>query len=315
MNILVTGASGFVGHALCAHISNHEFNSYALLRKKQENLNVKKQFIVEDFLKHSDWESILKGMDAVIHTAGLAHVKGRPDKDYYEINTEITKKLALECVKFNVKRFVYISSIHVHASSESSSVLTSESPFNPQTAYGKSKLFAEQSLREIEMNSGLEVVIVRPPLVYGPKVSGNVLTLIKLIQKGIPFPFAKTKNKRSMVFVQNLVDALVLCASHSEAKGNTFLISDDKPLSIEDLIQGLANGMGKPANLFYFPKFLLKLPFKLTGKNEHLKKITGSLELDSSPLQKILGWKPLVSVEEGLRETALSFKSDKNLTS
>lgn len=309
MNILVTGANGFVGKALCAHISNQGFNPYGLLRKKQENLNVKKQFIVEDFLKHSDWKSILNGMDAVIHTAGLAHVKGRPDKDYYEINTEITKKLALECVKHDVKRFVYISSIHVHESSACSYILTPQSPFNPQTAYGRSKLLAEQALREIEMHSRLEVVVLRPPLVYGPKVLGNVLTLLKSIQKGIPFPFARVKNKRSIVFLQNLVDALVLCASHPEASGNTFLISDDKPLSIEDLIQGLANGMGKSANLFYLPKTFLEIPFKLIGKSEYLKKITGSLQLDSSLLQTKLGWKPIVSVEEGLRETARSFQS------
>jgi len=309
MNILVTGASGFVGQALCTHISNRGFDAYGLLRKKQENLNVKKQFIVKDFLKHSDWEPILKGMDAVIHTAGLAHVKGRPDKDYYEINTEITKKLALECIKFNVKRFVYISSIHVHAASESPYVLTPQSPFNPQTSYGKSKLFAEQSLREIEINSGLEVVIVRPPLVYGPRVSGNVLTLLKSIQKGIPFPFAGTKNKRSMVFVQNLADALVLCASHPKAKGHTFFVSDNHSVSIGEFIQGLAEGMGKKASLFYLPEFFLKTPFKLIGKSEYLKKITGSLQLDISPIQKTLGWEPLVSVEEGLRETARSFQS------
>lgn len=308
MNILVTGASGFVGKALCAHIPRHGFNAYGLLRKRQENLKVTKQFIVEDFLKHSDWESILKGMDAVIHTAGLAHVKGRPDKDYYEINTEITKKLALECVKNGIKRFVYISSIHVHASSESPYILTPQSPFNPQTAYGKSKVSAEKCLREIEIHSGLEVVIVRPPLVYGPNVSGNVLTLLRSIQKGLPLPFARTKNKRSMVFVENLADALVLCASHPAAKGNNFFITDNNDLSIEGLIQGLAEGMGKPANLFYLPEILLKIPFKLFRKSDYLGKIIGSLQVDSRDIQETLGWKPLVSGKEGLLETARSFK-------
>ena len=119
MNFLVTGANGFVGRALCDHMSRQGLNPYALLRKKQEDLKVKKQFIVEDFLHYSEWESLLKGMDGVIHTAGLAHVKGQPDKKYYEINTEITKKLALECVKADIKRFVYISSTHVHVSSAS----------------------------------------------------------------------------------------------------------------------------------------------------------------------------------------------------
>lgn len=309
MNILVTGANGFVGQALCTYITDQGFNAYGLLRKKQENLNAKQQFIVEDFLNHSDWKPLLQGMNAVIHTAGLAHVKGRPDSDYFTINTEITKKLASECVKNGVKRFVYVSSIHVHASSESSSVLTSQSPFNPQTAYGKSKLFAEQTLREIEKETGLEVVIIRPPLVYGPQVAGNVLTLLKSIQKGIPFPFAKAHNKRSMVFVQNLVDALVLCASHPNAGGNTFLISDGQDLSIEQLIQGLAKGMGKKAYLFYFPDVFLKIPCKILGKSDILNKIIGSLQVDHLPLQNILGWQPLVSAEKGLQETGRAFQS------
>ncbi|MBY0272183.1 MAG: NAD-dependent epimerase/dehydratase family protein [Alphaproteobacteria bacterium] len=309
MNILVTGANGFVGQALCAHIPRHGFNAYGLLRKKQENLTIKKQFIVEDFLKHSDWEPILKGMDAVIHAAGLAHVKSRPDKDYYEINTEITKKLALECVKFNVKRFVYISSLAVYGVSSSQDVVALSTPLNPKTPYGHSKLSAEKFLQNLHETGTLEIVIVRPPLVYGPRVSGNVLTLLKSIQKGIPFPFAGTKNKRSMVFVQNLADALVLCASHPKAKGHTFFVSDNHPLSIGEFIQGLAEGMGKKANLFYLPEFFLKTPFKLIGKSEYLKKITGSLQLDISSIQKTLGWKPLVSVEEGLRETARSFQS------
>lgn len=307
MNLLVTGANGFVGRALCDHIAQQGLNPYGLLRKEQKNLNTKKQFLVEDVLNYSDWEAILKGMDGVIHTAGLAHTKGHPDKDYYDINTEMTKKLALECVKAGVKRFVYLSSTHVHVSSSSPYLLTPNSALNPETAYGKSKLLAEKALQDIEKLSGLEVVIVRLPLVYGPNVAGNVLTLLKAIQKNMPFPFARTQNKRSMVFIKNLADALISCATHPKAKGHTFFVSDDHPLSIRELIQGLAKGMGKKANLFYFPECLIKIPFKLLGKSEILEKMTGSLQLDISDIQKTLGWKPIVSVEEGLRETARSF--------
>ena len=150
-------------------------------------------------------------------------------------------------------------------------------------------------------------MIVRPPLVYGPNVAGNVLTLLKAIQKNMPFPFANIKNKRSMVFVKNLADALILCTTHSAAKGHTFFVSDDRPLSIGQLIHGLAKGMGKKANLLYCPEVLMKIPFKLLGKSETLEKITGSLQIDISHIQETLGWKPLVSAEEGLQETAHSF--------
>jgi nucleoside-diphosphate-sugar epimerase len=310
MNILVTGANGFVGRALCDHLTHKGMNTYALLRRPQENLNVKQQFIVENLLEHADWGPILKGINVVIHTAGLAHVRGRPDKDYYDINTEITKKLALECVKAGVKRFVYVSSTHVHVSSASPDILTPESSFNPKTAYGKSKLLAEKALREIEKGSGLEIVIVRPPLVYGPNVSGNVLTLLKAIKKNMPFPFGNIQNRRSMIFIKNLTDALSVCATHSAAHGHTFFVSDDRPLSIGELIQGLATGMDKRANLFYFPEILMKIPFKLLGKSETLEKITGSLQLDISPIQKTLGWRPPVSVEEGLEATARFFQED-----
>ena len=307
MNILVTGASGFVGNALCDHLSRQGLNAYGLLRKTREDLNVKRQFLVEDFLNHSDWAEILKDMDGVIHTAGLAHVKGRPDKDYYDINTEITKKLALECVKAGVKRFVYISSLAVYGVSSSQDIVAFSTPLNPITPYGHSKLLAEKFLQNLHEKGTLEVVIVRPPLVYGPNAPGNVLTLLKAIKKNMPFPFKSVQNRRSMVFVKNLADALLVCVTHSTAKGNTFFVSDDHPLSIEELIQGLAKGMGKKANLFYVPEFLMKIPFKILGKTETLEKITGSLQLDISHIQNTLGWKPPVSVEEGLRETTRSF--------
>lgn len=308
MKILVTGANGFVGRHLCDSLPQKGIHTYALLRKHSKEIKVNEQFIVEDYLTFDQWQKILKGIDAVIHTAGLAHVKERCDKDYQDINTEMTKRLALECAKAGVKRFVFISSTHVHVSSSINGILTPTSPLNPRTSYGKSKLLAEEALREVEKSSDLEVVVVRPPLVYGPHVKGNVRSLLKAIRKNIPLPFAKTQNQRSMVCVDNLVDALALCATHPKAKGKTYFISDDRALSVGELIQRLAKGMGRKAHLFYFPEILLRIPLKLLGKEETLEKITGSLQLDISDIQRDLGWKPVISASEGLKKTAHSFR-------
>jgi UDP-glucose 4-epimerase len=309
MNILVTGANGFVGQHLCKILNQRGMSPSALLRKRSPALNVKKQFVVEDFLKNSEWKEILQGIDVVIHTAGLAHVTGRPDEDYYAINTHTTEKLALECAKLGVKRFVYISSIYaIFGGHSNPCVLTLDSPCTPETPYGKSKLLAEEKLRTIEKKTGLEIVIVRPPLVYGPNALGNIRMLARAIKKGIPFPFARVKNKRDMVYVENLADALMTCAIHPAAKGNTFFVSDGQPLSIVDLIQGLAQGMDKKARFFYLPESVVRLPLKMLKKEEMLEKITGSLQVDIREIHEILGWNPFVSSTEGLEKTGHSFR-------
>lgn len=308
MNILVTGASGFVGQHLCDHLTRNGINTYALLRTATDGLKVKEQFIVKDFLNYRGWEKILKGIDVVIHTAGLAHVKGFPDEDYYTINTKMTELLALGCVKAGVKRFIYMSSTHVHTSSSTTNVLTPQSSCHPLTAYGKSKLLAEKTLRGIEESADLEVVIVRPPLVYGPSAAGNIGTLVRAIKKGIPFPFAATQNQRDMVYVENLVNALRECATHPAAKGNTFFVSDDRPLSIGDLIQYLAKGMDRKARLFYLPEACLRIPLKLIKREEILEKIIGSFRVDISEIKETLGWSPPISAEEGLEKTGQSFR-------
>lgn len=200
MNVLVTGANGFVGQHLCDHLTRNGINTYALLRTFSNTLNVKEQFVVKDFFNQEEWGKILNEIDVVIHTAGLAHVKGRPDKDYYDINTKMTEILALECIKTGVSRFVYMSSLSVHGIYSSETILTPQSSCHMATAYGKSKLLAEKMLRDMTKDSNLDVVIVRPPLVYGPSAPGNIRTLVKAIKKGIPFPFMKIKNQRSMIY-------------------------------------------------------------------------------------------------------------------
>lgn len=304
LNILITGANGFVGRPLCRYLTQQGHKVTALVRKSVADLSIEQQVVVPNFLEYKDYPKILKGIDVIIHTAGLAHVSGPPEHEYYKINTEITEKLALEAIKAKVGRFVYLSSTHVHVPSKSSSILRTNSPFGPTTAYGKSKLKAEELLRQMK---SLDVVIIRPPLVYGPNAAGNIRLLVKAIQKGIPFPFGGVHNKRSMIYIDNLLDAISEAALHPKAKGQTYFVSDDQPLSIQDLIKGLGEGLGKKTILFPFPQFLLWLPLKLIGRQEMLDKITGSLELDTTHIRETLGWKPPVSVKQGLSKTAKGF--------
>lgn len=301
MNILVTGANGFVGRELSNYLFKNGLNPFGLLRKKEKELNVKQQFIVDNFLEHTDWEPILKGMDVVIHTAGLAHAKNRADKDYYEINTEMTKKLALECVKAGVKRLVYISSIAVYGISSSHEIVTLATPLKPTTAYGRSKLLAEEFLNDIQETGKLEIVIVRPPLIYGANAPGNLDLLVKAIKYNLPLPFSTATNLRSMISIQNLCDCLLKSAVDPKAPGNTFLVSDTTDLSTPTLIQYLAKGLNKSPKLFPFPLKLLHFLMKILKKEETLEKIIGSLQLDTSHIQNTLGWKPVVSIQETLK--------------
>jgi nucleoside-diphosphate-sugar epimerase len=271
------------------------------------NLNVKDQFNVHDFLEHDEWEKILDGMDVVIHTAGLAHVKGRPDQDYYHINTEITKKLALECIKAGVKKFVFVSSVAVYGVSSSKKEISLSTPLNPTTPYGRSKTLAEHFLQDLQARGDIEVTIVRPPVVYGPAGPGNVKFLIKAINHNLPMPFAGIQNLRSMIYIDNLCHALMACASSPNSAGHAFLVSDGEDISTEYLIQALAKGLHKSSKLIPFPMSLLKFVLKLVGKEEMLEKIIGSFQIDISDIQQKLGWKPIVTVQEGLIKTAHSF--------
>jgi nucleoside-diphosphate-sugar epimerase len=300
MNILVTGANGFVGRELSNYLFKNGLNPFGLLRKKEKELNVKQQFIVDNFLEHTDWEPILKGMDVVIHTAGLAHAKNRADKDYYEINTEMTKKIALECAKAGVKRFVYISSIYVYGVSSSRETITLSTPLNPTTAYGHSKKLAEEFLQELHETGKLEIVIIRPPLVYGLNARGNIDIIVKAINYNVPLPFYTINNRRSMISLQNLCDCLTKCAIAPKASGNVFLVSDID-VSTPDFIKYIAKSLNKSPKFFPFPLKFLHFFLKLLKKEEILEKIMGSLQFDTSHIQNTLGWKPVVSIQETLK--------------
>ena len=255
----------------------------------------------------TEWETALEGIDTVVHLAARVHAmdggSADPIIDYRKINVAGTKRLAQIAHSKNVRRFVYVSSIKVNGEGRVDPYTETDQPA-PVDPYGISKFEAEKELHSIADKTGLEVVIVRPALVYGPEVKANFLKLIKLINRGIPFPFAGVKNHRSMIFLGNLVDAIFRCTIHPEAAGQTFLLSDGKDISTPELIQKISFALGKPSRLFTAPPEILRLLAKMTGRSKTVSRLLDSLIVDSSKICTELDWKPPFSMEEGLKETA-----------
>jgi nucleoside-diphosphate-sugar epimerase len=313
-NILVTGATGFVGRALCSYLVEKSFNVRGTLLASENPSALAhgvELVIVESLGADTSWSSALVGIDTIIHLAARVHIMDDPSADplteFRKVNVEGTARLAREAAKAGVKRFIFISSIKVNGE-ENSVPYTPASPPKPADPYGISKWEAEQALRTIEAETGLEVVVVRPTLVYGPGVKANFLKMMQTVQRGIPLPFASIQNKRSLIYVGNLVDALALCATHPAAAGKIYLVSDGEDVSTPELVRRVASALGVRARLLPFPMSWMKLAGKLTGKSGAVNRLTGSLTVDSSKMQQELGWKPPFTMEEGLRETAEWFK-------
>ena len=253
-----------------------------------------------------NWKEQLKGCDCIIHCAGKTLKMNDKNLNlYHTVNTEGTKHLAMHASEAGVKRIIFLSSIKVNG--ESSDIINDRKKiyYNdipiPLDAYAASKLEAEKALYEISARTGLEVVVVRLPLVHGYGSKGNLARLIKLVRLGIPLPLSLVKNQRSMVGMDNLVDLLIRCIDHPEASGKTFLVSDGEDLSTPELIKLIASSMGRKANLFPFPISMLKFFASVLGKREEINRLVGSLRVDDSYTKKILNWTPPITVEEGIR--------------
>lgn len=314
MNIIVTGATGFVGHFLCKRLLSEGLNvrGTLLANENPEFLPERVEPVRIDPLgSDTPWKHALAGIDTIIHLAARVHIMDDssidPLSEFRKVNVSGAARLAGEAAKTGVKRLVFISSIKVNGE-ESASPYTPDSPPNPSDPYGISKWEAEQELRKIEAATGLEVVVVRPTLVYGPGVKANFLNMLKIISKGIPLPFSSISNKRSLIYVGNLVDALAVCAVHPAAAGKTYLVSDGDDVSTPQLIRRVAHSLEVPARLVPFPASLMRLAGKLTGKSGAVNRLTGSLTVDSSKIRQELGWTPPFTMNEGLCETAAWFK-------
>jgi len=307
--ILVTGANGFIGRALCASLVAHGHvvrgavrRSYAILNSPITQINV------GEINSKTDWESALDGVDVVIHLAARVHVMSEtaidPLEEFRQGNLYGTEHLARSAAAQGVKRLVYISSIKVNGEASMTGRPFTESDVpEPKDPYGKSKWEAEKVLRKVSKETGLEIVIVRPPLIYGPGVKGNFERILRTISDGIPLPLASIKNMRSLLYIENLVDALRACSIHPEAAGKTYLLSDGIDISTPDLIRQLAMAMGKPVRLFPFPIPLLKIAGILVGKSEEIERLLGSLQIDSGKIRRELNWQPPYSLQQGLQAT------------
>lgn len=305
---LVTGANGFVGAVLCAELSERRFVVRAVVRSV--SLPNEKADIVSIGSIDSDtnWSEALRGVDVIIHLAARVHVMhdvaSDPLEEFRRVNVAGTERLARFAVASGVKRFVYVSSIKVNGEATSGERRFAEADMpDPQDPYGVSKWEAEQVLHQVAAETGLEVAIVRPPLVYGVGVKGNFAQMLKVLAKGIPLPLASVKNRRSLVYVGNLVDALILCATHPAAAGQTYLVSDGEDVSTPDLLRELGEAMHHPARLLACPPALFKLAGSLTGRANQVERLLGSLRIDSGKIRRELGWMPPYTLQQGLSVT------------
>jgi nucleoside-diphosphate-sugar epimerase len=315
MKVLVTGASGFVGSALVSALSAGLAHSVVAVHRKPANLHLERvrPVLVEGLTEAQDWTSALRNVDVVVHCAARVHVmddaSDDPLREFRKINVDGTLSLARQAAAAGVQRFIFLSSIKVNGElTELGKPFASDQPPAPLDPYGISKFEAEEGLRSLTRETGMELISIRPPLVYGPGVKANFLAMMKWLWRGVPLPLGGvTENRRSLVALDNLVDLIVTCIDHPAAANQTFLVSDDEDLSTAGLLLRMGNALGRPARLIPAPPKLLMLGAKLIGRPGVAQRLCGSLQVDISKTKELLGWSPPVSVDEALRKTADSW--------
>lgn len=307
--ILITGATGFVGGHLLSCLEGHPYKLRLALRQPpQSPLPPGADLIqVGDINALTNWQEALIGVDIVIHLASRAHILKETVADpmaaFREVNVEGTHALVQQSIKAGVQHFIFISSIGAMATL-SDVGLTETSTCHPDSPYGRSKWQAEQDLVALAQPTEMRWTIFRPTLVYGPRNPGNMERLIKLVDQGFPLPFGLIKNRRSLVYVGNLVEAIVTSLNHPKAFNQTFLISDGRTVSTAELIRAIAQTLHRPARLLPIPPILIKLLGILTGKTDAVDRLLGSLAVDSDKIFQTLDWTPPYSMEQGLLKTA-----------
>ncbi len=317
MRCLITGGNGFVGRALISHVLASGCEVRLSLRQPLRSDQIVGVETVEigSLSLQNDWTAALRNVDRIVHLAARVHVindnSSDPMAEFHRVNVEGTANLARQAAAAGVRRFVYLSSIKVNGGfTQKGRPFTSDDTPVPEDAYGVSKYEAEQLLRQIATETGMEVVIIRPPLVYGPGVKANFESMMRWLARGVPLPLAAvTQNRRSLVALDNLVDLIMTCLSNPAAANQTFLVSDGEDLSTAGLLRSMAAALGHPARLFYMPPSILKLGFQVVNKPGIYQRLCGSLQLDITKTRLLLGWTPPVSVDEGLIRAAQGFRA------
>lgn len=300
--ILVTGATGFVGQRLCGLL---ESMGAVLVKSSRQKTTQHNMFQVADLGLNTNWEDALQGCTAVVHLAARVHIMNDqandPLQEFRLANTAGTLQLARQAAQAGVKRLVFVSSIKVNGEAGDFTEHSKPMPIDP---YGISKFEAEQQLFEFSQQSGLEVTVLRPPLVYGPGVRANFLKLFGVVARGLPLPFGAVNNKRSLVFVGNLASAIATCIEHPEAAGKTYLVSDNHDLSTAQLVREIALALGRKPNLLSVPTWLMEAVAALLGKRAAAQRVLGNLTVSPNALLSQLDWNPPFTLQAGMKETA-----------
>ncbi|PHS70952.1 MAG: UDP-glucose 4-epimerase [Methylophaga sp.] len=316
MRILITGASGFIGQALIkeAHKAGHVITQ-SIHTELSSHLDIG-NVVVADFSEVVSLEETLHDIDVVVHIAARVHIMNDKEDDplsaFLKVNTLATLQLAGQASRSNVKRFIFLSSIGVNGGSNNRSFLETDA-INPRDAYSYSKYEAEKGLLQICRQSDMELVIVRPPLVYGPRVKANFLSMINWVISGIPLPLGSIKNSRSLIALENLTSFLMHCVEHPRAANQTFLISDGEDVSTTELLKKVANAFEKKIFLLPIPVSLMKFSAKLMGKSDMANRLFSSLQVDSSKARELLGWQPVITMDEQLKKIAEAYQNEKNV--
>lgn len=315
--ILVTGAGGFVGTAVVSELAMRGIPHRAVTRRPREGY-----LSIGNIDPATDWSGALNGVDSIVHLASRAHVLNEravnaklvngtsPQAPFQSTDVDATLNLARQAAAAGVRRFVFISSIKVNGeATRPGRPFTAEDAPNPQNPYARSKFDAERRLFALAAETGLEVTVIRPPLVYGPGVKANFATMMDWVNRGIPLPLGAVNNKRSFVFVENLADLIILSAIHPGAAGQVFLVSDDEDISTTELLQRMAQALGRASWNMPVPAPVLTLAAAAIGRRAFTSRLTDSLQVDIGKTRELLGWAPRKCVAEGLRQTAHAFQS------